>query len=146
MERDELRDRIRVREQEMLAQAENEILRGGDFLPVSRLAQHFNTRAETLTPALVEWELDNRVFSIEHEGCRLFPCYAFSTQFGLRPHPALKEILSILSPTKNGWLLAFWFSSSNGMLGGKRPQDLIGTDETRVVSAAQHEAQGILHG
>lgn len=62
MDRDELRGRNRAREHEMLTQAKNEILRCGDFLPVTRLAQHLNTRAETLTPALVEWEVDNRIF------------------------------------------------------------------------------------
>lgn len=146
VERDKLRDRNRAREHEMLAQAKNEILRCGDFLPVSRLAQYLNTRAETLTPALVEWKIDNRIFSIEHEDCSLYPCYVFSTQFGIRPHPELKEILSILSTTKEGWLLAFWFASSNGMLGGKRPRDLICTDAVRVTLAAQYEVDGILHG
>lgn len=146
MDRDELRDRNRAREHEMLAQAKNEILCCGDFLPVTRLAQHLKTRAETLIPALVEWEIDNRIFSVEHEGCCLFPCYAFSTQFGIRPHPELKEILSILTSTKDGWMLAFWFASSNGMLGGQRPRDLLSMDATWVTLVAQHEADGILHG
>lgn len=146
VERDELRDSIRAREHEMLTQAKNEILGSGDFLPVNRLAQRFNIPAETLTPALVEWEADNRIFSIEHEGFSLFPCYAFSAQSGLRPHPELKEVLTILFPTKVGWLMAFWFFSPNGMLGGKRPRDVICTDATRVILAAQHEVDGILHG
>lgn len=130
----------------MLAQAKSDILGCGDFLPVNRLAQHFNIRAETLTPALVKWEADSRIFSIEHEGCSLFPCYAFSTEPTLSPHPELKGILSILSPTKNGWSVAFWFFSPNGMLGGKRPRDLVSTDASRVSLAAQHEVDGITHG
>lgn len=146
VENDKLRDRIRVREHEMLAQAKNDILECGDFLPVNRLAQHFNIRSEILTPALVEWEVDRRIFSIEHEGCSLFPIYAFSTQSGLSPHPELKEILTILAPTKDGWSVAFWFFSPNGMLAGKRPRDLISTDAIRVIPAAQNEADGILHG
>lgn len=130
----------------MLAQAKSEVLGCGDFLPVNRLAQHFNIRVETLTPALVEWELDNRTFSIEHEGGSLFPIYAFSTRTGLSPHPELKKILTLLSPTKDSWSLAFWFYSPNGMLGGKRPRDMISTDANRVTLAAQHEVDGILHG
>lgn len=146
VEKDELRDRIRVREHEMLVEAKNDILGCGDFLPVNRLAQHFNIRTETLTPALVEWEVDSRIFSIEHESCSLFPIYAFSTQSGFRPHPELKEILAILAPTKDSWSIAFWFFSPNGVLVGKRPRDLISTDAIRVISAAQDEADGILHG
>jgi len=146
VERDELRHRIHAREQEMLAQAKKDILGCGDFLPVNRLAEHFTIRAEILTPTLVEWEADNRIFSIEHKGCSLLPCYAFSTQAGLSPRPELKEILSILSPTKNSWSVAFWFFSPNEMLGGKRPRDVISTDTTRVALAAQDEIDGILHG
>lgn len=146
MDSDELRDQNRAREHQMLAQAKDEILHCGDFLPVSRLAQHLNTRVETLSPALFEWEAERRMFSIEHEGCSLFPCYVFSTHLGIRPHPEMKEILSVLTPTKDGWLMAFWFASSNGILGGKRPRDLICADATRVTVAAQHEADGILHG
>ncbi|WP_207262512.1 hypothetical protein [Pseudomonas sp. GW101-3H06] len=146
MDKKELLGKIRDREQKMLTQAKDEILGGGDFLPVNRLAELFSIRIETLTPALIEWEGDNRIFSIEHEGCYLFPRYAFSTRSGLTPHPALKEVLSILSPTKSSWLVAFWFSSSNGMLGGKRPRDLISSDAVRVILAAQSEVDGVLHG
>ncbi|OZY25836.1 hypothetical protein CJF40_23115 [Pseudomonas lundensis] len=101
VEKDDIRRRVIAREREMLAQAKSDILGCGDFLPVNRLAQHFNIRVEALTPALVKWEADNRIFSIDHEGCSLFPCYAFSTEPTLSPYPELKGILSILSPTKN---------------------------------------------
>lgn len=146
VEKDEIRCRILAREQEMLAQAKNEILGCGDFLPVNRLAQHLSVPAEILTPALVEWGVGNRIFSIEHQGCSLFPCYAFSTQAGLSPYPELKEIISILSPTKGSWSMAFWFFSPNGMLGGKRPRDLVSTDAVHVILAAQDEVDGIIHG
>ncbi|MCX2901469.1 antitoxin Xre/MbcA/ParS toxin-binding domain-containing protein [Pseudomonas mandelii] len=130
----------------MLIQAKNEILGCGDFLPVNRLAQYFNICAETLTPVLAEWESENRIFSIEHYDSSLFPCYAFSAQNSFTPHPQLKEILLLLTPTKDSWSVAFWFFSPNGMLGGKRPRDLLSTDAIRVVIAAQDEADGILHG
>lgn len=146
MKKAELRDRIHAREEAMLAQAKNDILGCGDFLPVNRLAQHFKIRPEILAPALVEWALENRIFSIEHEGCSLFPRYAFSTRAGLSPIPELKDTLSILSPTKDGWLMAYWFLSPNTMLGGRRPRDLISTDPIRVALAAQDEVDGILHG
>lgn len=146
MEKDDIWGRIFAKEREMLAQAKSDILGSGDFLPVNRLAQHFNIRAETLTPALVKWEADNRIFSIEHEGCSLFPCYAFSIEPTLSPYPELKGILSILSPTKSSWSVAFWFFSPNGMLGGKRPRDLVSTDASRVSLAAKHEVDGVTHG
>ena len=145
MEKDDLLNRIRDREQKMLTQAKDDILGCGDFLPANRLAQHFNVPTETLT-RLIEWEGNNRVFLIEHEGCNLFPKYAFSTRSGLCPHPELKEILSIFIPTKNSWAVAFWFFSPNGMLGGKRPRDMFCSDATRVILAAQDEVDGIIHG
>ncbi|RNF76779.1 DUF2384 domain-containing protein, partial [Pseudomonas putida] len=47
---------------------------------------------------------------------------------------------------QNSWSVAFWFYSPNGVLGGKRPRDLVSTDAFRVSLAAQHEVDGITHG
>lgn len=143
---DEKRRTIEEREEEMVALAKAHILTCGDFLLVQDLANHLGIHVELLSPALKEWEADHRIFSIEHDGCRSFPVYAFPSQGGASPIPGLRDVLSVLCPMKDGWGVSFWFISANGWLGGKRPQDLLSTEPNRVVAAAHEEASGVMHG
>jgi len=137
---------IEEREREMVALARAHILTCGDFLLVQDLANHLGIHVELLSPALKEWEADHRIFSIDHDGCRCFPVYAFPSQGGASPIPGLREVLSILRPMKDGWGVSFWFISPNEWLGGKRPQDLLSAEPSRVISAAHEEAGGVMHG
>ncbi|MBK5396636.1 hypothetical protein JFU47_07920 [Pseudomonas sp. TH39(2020)] len=143
---DEKRRTIEEREREMVALARAHILTCGDFLLVQDLANHLGIHVELLSPALKEWEADHRIFSIDHDGCRSFPVYAFPSQGGASPIPGLRDVLSVLCPMKDGWGVSFWFISPNGWLGGKRPQDLLSTDPSRVISAAHEEVGGVMHG
>lgn len=134
------------REEEMVALARAHILTCGDFLLVQDLANHLGIHIELLSPALMRWEAEHRIFSIDHDGCRSFPIYAFPSQGGASPIPGLRDVLSVLCPMKDGWGVSFWFISPNGWLGGKRPQDLLSTEPNRVISAAHEEASGVMHG
>jgi hypothetical protein len=144
--REERRRTNEEREEEMVALARAQILTCGDFLHVQDLANHLGIHIELLSPALIRWEADHRMFSIDHDGCRFFPVYAFPSQGGASPIPGLRDVLSVLFPMKDGWGVAFWFISPNGWLGSKRPQDLLCTEPDRVISAAQEEASGVMHG
>jgi hypothetical protein len=48
-----------------------------------------------------------------------------------------------LGGRKSGWQLAFWFTSPNGWLDGKRPADII-DDMESVARAAAREAEDII--
>ncbi|VVO26491.1 hypothetical protein PS726_04634 [Pseudomonas fluorescens] len=144
--RDEKHRTIEEREEEMVTLARDHILTCGDFLLVQDLANHLGIHVELLSPALKEWEADHRIFSIDHDGCKFFPAYAFPSQGGASPIPGLRDVLSVLCPMKDGWGVSFWFISPNGWLGGKCPQDLLSTEPSRVVSAAHEEASGVMHG
>lgn len=137
---------IEEREEEMVSFARAHILECGDFLLVQGLANHLGIYVELLSPALMEWEADHRIFSINHDGYRSFPVYAFPSEGGASPIPCLRDVLSVLCPMKDGWGVAYWFISPNGWLGGQRPQDLLSTEPSRVVSAAHEEASGVMHG
>jgi hypothetical protein len=143
---DEKHRTIEEREEEMVALARTHILTCGDFLLVQDLANHLGIHVELLSPALMEWEADHRIFSIDHDGCRSFPVYAFPSQGDASPIPGLRDVLSVLCPMKDGWGVSFWFISPNGWLGGKRPKDLLSTEPSSVVSAAHEEASGVMHG
>jgi hypothetical protein len=143
---DQKRRTIEEREREMLDLARAHILASGDFLQVQDLARCLGVNVELLSPAIKEWEAGQRIFSIDHDGCRSFPVYAFPPQGGASPIPALRDVLSILGPMKDGWGVSFWFISPNGWLGGKRPQELLSTEPSLVISAARDEAVGVVHG
>lgn len=144
--REENRRSNEEREEEMLAFAKAQILTCGDFLLVKDLANHLGIHIELLRPALMRWEVDHRIFSINHDGCRFFPVYAFPSHGGASPIPDLRDVLSILCPMKDGWGVSFWFISPNGWLGGKRPQDLLSTEPNRVISAALEETSDFMPG
>jgi len=143
---DQKRRTIEEREREMFDLARAHILACGDFLNVQDLARCLGVHVELLSSAIKEWEADQRIFSIDHDGCRSFPVYAFPPQGGASPIPALRDVLSILRPMKDGWGVSFWFITPNGWLGGKRPQDLLSSEPSLVISAARDEAVGVAHG
>ena len=76
-----------------------------------------------------------------------WPClYAHDARAGYRPLKGLAKVLAIFEARKDDWGLAYWFSSANSFLGGKRPQDLLGAEPERVASAAEDELAGVAHG
>jgi hypothetical protein len=72
--------------------------------------------------------------------------YAFQDHAGHRPEPDLTVILDVLRTKKDGWGIAFWFSSRNGFLGYRRPQEVLCSDADKVLLAAKDEVLGITHG
>lgn len=135
-----------LREQKMLEQAQKFILDSGDFLPQEQIAQRFGLSPMSLIPALTEWEARGCIFSIEHAGYSLFPMYAFQDGIGHGPVPELKAILDVLRTKKDGWGIAFWFVSSNGYIGGCRPQDILLFNAGKLLLAATDEVSGFTHG
>ncbi|WP_433735269.1 hypothetical protein [Pseudomonas putida] len=127
----------------MLEDAKKTILGSGDFLPRDQIAQQFGVSPVS---ALFEWEAGGHIFSIEHAGNSLFPAYAFQDGIGHGPVPDLKAILDVLRTKKDGWGIAFWFASSNGYIGGCRPQDILLFDAGKLLRAAMDEVSGITHG
>lgn len=135
---------MRVRESRMLAEAEARILATGDFLAYDGLARYFSGDSLPSRTKVEDWENERRIFSIGHGGDVLYPRYAFSAN-GV-PLPGLKEVVMVLSRTKEAWGIAFWLGSSNSLLGGRMPKYVLLTDLDAVILAAEDEVAGILHG
>ena len=126
----------------MLKIAKDAILDSGDFLSLDQTALQLG-----LLPSDVnKWKAEGQIFSIQHAGCSLVPKYAFHNNAEPKPLPSLKVILDVLRPKKDGWGIAFWFASSNGLLGGRRPQELLCSGADKVLLAAIDEVSGITHG
>jgi hypothetical protein len=60
-----------------------------------------------------------------------------------QPLETVGKVLALLGERKSGWQLAFWFTSPNGWLDGKRPVDVIKNTKA-VVQAAVREAEDII--
>jgi hypothetical protein len=86
------------------------------------------------------WKAKGKVFSLKQGGVEYFPAFQFADG---QPAETVGKVLDVLSEKKSGWQLAFWFTSPNGWLDGKRPVDVI-HDAKSVVLAAKHEAEDIV--
>ncbi|MDW5318558.1 hypothetical protein [Rhizobium sp. PL01] len=85
------------------------------------------------------WKMKAKVFSIKHGGVEYFPAFQFEEG---QPIESVAKVLALLGEKKSGWQLAFWFTSPNGWLAGKRPVDVL-KDGDAVISAAANEAETI---
>lgn len=98
----------------------------------------------TVTDTVVSaWVTARKVFSIEYAGQSLFPKYIFDATG--QPIPAAAEVLGVFfdyPPLR----LAAWFESTNSMLGGRRPREVISDDPKLVIEAARDHLIGPVHG
>ena len=76
----------------------------------------------------------------------MFPIYGLDPDSGYRPLKPLKAIIDVFKGHKEGWGVAYWFASTNSFLGGKRPMDLIRSEPSHVLAAAEDEVAGVVHG
>lgn len=86
------------------------------------------------------WKTKGKVFSIRHGGAEHFPAFQFEDG---QPVETIGKVLAKLGEKKSGWQLAFWFTSPNGWLDGKRPVDVL-KDGDAVAKAAAYEAEDII--
>jgi len=86
------------------------------------------------------WKTKGRVFSVKHGGAEYFPAFQFNDG---QPVETVGEVLAMLGERKSGWQLAFWFTSPNGWLDGKRPVDVLVNGDA-VTQAAAREAEDII--
>jgi hypothetical protein len=93
-----------------------------------------------------KWKKAGQIFAIRHAGVDYFPGYGLDAGAGFRPLKPLASVIEVLAPHKDAWGMAYWFRSDNGMLGGRRPQDLLADAPERVVAAARDEVQPVAHG
>jgi hypothetical protein len=135
-----------LKEAAMLVQARKAVLESGDWLTAADVAQlaGLSTRNPSAQPN--KWKKQGLIFAIHHNGVDYYPGYGLDRDAGFRPLKALAQVLEVFAGHKDGWGMAYWFRSHNSFLGGKRPQDLLGTQPQKVIEAAHDEVQEIAHG
>jgi hypothetical protein len=124
-------------QERMQLDAEAYIRSTGDFRTPDELAALFGIGAKGIDwrRQLQTWKLEQKLFSIEDGGQELFPIYAFD--FNFLPHEAVGEVLRIFGSRYQGWGVASWFAGTNSFLDDQSPKDLLATDPSWVIEAAQ---------
>jgi hypothetical protein len=77
------------------------------------------------------------IFGIRFGQQWLYPSFQFDKKRHIRPE--MREILSALSPDKQGWDRLQWFLEPHERLGGRTPLEVWANDPQDVLKAAQSE-------
>lgn len=80
------------------------------------------------------WQRENRIFGLRYQAQQYFPQFQF--QDGM-PAPTVGEVIKAFPEHATGWDLAFFFTTPNANIGGRKPLELIKTNPDRVLSLAQ---------
>ncbi|MCO6055548.1 hypothetical protein NG726_02515 [Pseudomonas sp. MOB-449] len=134
------------KEAQMVARAKKAVLESGDWLSAADAARLCGYSEKNPSTQPNKWKREGKIFAILHHGNDYFPAYGLDPHQGYRPQKAMAEVLKVFGTTKDAWGLAYWFTSVNSFMGGKRPQDLLATQPERVIAAAKDELQGVVHG
>jgi hypothetical protein len=129
----------------MQAKARNAILGSGDWMTAKQIAEVAQFSASNPSAQPSKWKREKRIFSLPLKGTDYYPAYGMDPGTD-RPLKALGEVIKAFGSAKDDWGLAYWFSSANSFLGGKRPQDLLASDPKAVLAAVQDELEPVAHG
>ena len=135
-----------LKEAAMLVRARKAVLESGDWLTAAEVAQLAGLSARNPSAQPNKWKKQGQIFAIHHGGVDYFPGYGLDRDADFRPIKALTQIIGIFAGHKDSWGMAYWFRSDNGLLGGKRPQDVLAAQPEQVIDAARDEVQAIAHG
>jgi hypothetical protein len=114
-----------VREAQMLASARQFVVEGAEWLTAPQIAELAGFSMSNPSAGPGRWKKQGFIFTIAVGGTEFFPVYGLDAETQFRPRPILKSIIAKLSPTKDGWGMAYWFGAANSYLGGRRPLDCL---------------------
>jgi hypothetical protein len=86
-----------------------------------------------------QWRAEGLIFSVKRDIEDLYPAFQFTAE--MRPLPIMREILRIFRQvtSRSDWDNAMWFIAANGWLDGPAPIDLLISEPSRVIDAAEQE-------
>lgn len=124
-------------EEERLAQARANLVEEG-WLTAREIAQLAGFSALNPSAQPSKWKRAGRIFRYIKRRGRGISRYALDEN--LRPLPVMKAILDILTEVKTPWGMAEWFATSNDLLAGRMPQEMLLRYPANVIQAAEAEA------
>lgn len=119
------------------------VVHSAHWLTAQELSKKMEYKGRHFSSWLNKLKKRQQVFAITVDGEDLFPTYAFGLEGN--PLPIMEKVLILLSQKKTPLTIAIWFSSSNGWLNGKPPQEVLATHPEEVFFAAQAETKPIDH-
>ncbi len=88
------------------------------------------------------WRKKKKIFSVDHKGKIYYPKFQFDDHG--KPRKVIAEIIKIFDEDQPGWQLALWFTTSNTVLDGKKPIELIESNPQHLVKAIKEEVDPTL--
>jgi hypothetical protein len=120
-----------------------QVLNGSAWLSSKAVGERADPDAKNKHALASRLLKQRRVFAIFRLGQLEFPSYLFD-EVG-QPHDAVREVLQVLDGL-TPFSIAGWFESPSGLLGGRRPRELIATKPDAVIEAACAHMTGPVHG
>lgn len=139
----------KIAEAKMTAHARNAVFESGDWLTAAHVAEMAGFSKSNPSAQPNKWKKERAIFAINRNGIDYFPGYALDPKTKFRPYKSVADIIEVFGDKKDAWGLAYWFSSVNSFLGGRRPQDMLAIEPARVIAAANDEVEdlaGVAHG
>ncbi len=135
--------RLDMKQAAMVQRGVEAIFSGAEWLSAEQIGRLRDPAARNPHGAANRWRADGRIFAITKGGVLYYPRYALDDAF--EPLPAVAKILQVLEGF-SPYRVAGWFESTNSMLGGRRPRELLAGRAAAVVEAAKDQVLGAVHG
>ncbi|HGM5491766.1 TPA: hypothetical protein ACKP1B_003438 [Serratia fonticola] len=120
------------------------ILAASEWLTAEQISHLAGFATENPSAQPSKWKNHQRIFSLKKGAAQLFPRYALDDNY--RPLPVMAVLLASFKNLKLGWGLAQWFATSNSLLAGRRPMEMLQSHPANVIAAAEYEARRIADG
>jgi hypothetical protein len=127
---------------QMEAGARRAVFEGTQWLTSAQIAKLARLGVANPSGTVNRWKNGKKVFALKHGGQDLYPNYLFDDEY--RPLDAVEKVIKAL-PGFTPSRLASWFESPNGLLGGRRPREVLAEQPERVVEAAQRTMDAELY-
>jgi hypothetical protein len=119
------------------AEARQELIEEFGLYDSDQVAEFAGSSANNRSATASRWSAAGRIFTVNHDGARVYPSFQFGTDG--QPRPVIANVLEVFQPYGlDGWETALWFTTSSGWLGDERPVDLLTREPEHVVEAAHN--------
>ncbi len=115
------------------------------WLTTSQIAALGGYSTKNVSAQPTKWKSAGKIFSVIKRGTgHVYPRYGLDES--CRPLRVMKVILDTFANHKSSWGLAEWFATSNPLLAGKAPKEMLLTHPANVIQAAEYEVRRVSNG
>jgi hypothetical protein len=119
------------------AQARQELIEEFGLYDSDQVAEVAGSSANNRSATASRWSAARRIFTVNHDGARVYPSFQFGADG--QPRQVIANVLDVFRPHGlDGWETALWFTTTSGWLDDERPVDLLTREPEQIVEAARH--------